>query len=369
MHLLNEFAKHFGPGAVVGSSFGQWMKVLRENRFSIDFRYWPRAMLTTLNSLQNSFWQWREKRFHPDIEEIHVPSPLFVLGVWRSGTTHLHNLLVQDDRFAAPNLFQVINPHTFLSTESRNARIQSMFLAKTRPMDNVKFSLTEDPQEDEFALSPDGHSHMNTCAFPRTGDIYRRLLTFDGASAEDVELWKSKLMWFYKKLAYKYGLPLVLKSPGHTGRIKTLLEMFPNAKFVHIHRHPHRVVQSTMLMKKKAFAFWAFQKPKVTFEQVISDYAELFDAFFAQRHLIPAGNFCEMSYDELVADPVSTIQRVYEELSLPDFAHMRPSLEAYVASIADYKTNKLQPPPAEVQHELAERVPRVFEEWGYADGS
>lgn len=365
MHLLNAFAKHVGPGGLSGSSFGQWLKVLRENHYSIDMRYWPRALLTTLVSIENSFWHWREKRFNAEVERTEVPAPLFVLGIWRSGTTHLHNLLAQDARFSAPNLFQVMNPHSFLTTESLKAAAQGMFVAKTRPMDNVRLSISDDPQEDEFALSPDGHSFMNTCAFPRSGDRYRRLLTFKGATQEDIELWKSKLMWFYKKLTLKYQKPLVLKSPTHTGKVETLLQMFPTAKFVHIHRHPYSVVQSTKLMMEKAFAFWCFQKPNISMERIIGDYEEVINAFFAQRNLIPEENFSELAYEDLIARPMPSIQRVYEELGLPDFTDMRPLLESYLASIADYQRNQLVPPPMEVKRELATRVPNVFDEWGY----
>ena len=44
-------------------------------------------------------------------------TPLFILGHYRSGTTHLHNLLALEPQFSAPNFFQALNPHTFLSTE------------------------------------------------------------------------------------------------------------------------------------------------------------------------------------------------------------------------------------------------------------
>ena len=172
-------------------------------------------------------------------------------------------------------------------------------------------------------------------------------------------------MWFYKKLTYKYQKPLVLKSPTHTGKIETLLRMFPNAKFIHIHRHPHSVVQSTKLMMEKGFAFWCFQKPTITMGQIISDYEEVMNAFFSQRDLIPAENYCEVSYEELVANPVGTIQQVYDELTLPDFAHMKPSLDDYLAKIADYKTNKFLPLSDDLHRKLAERVPRVFDEWNY----
>ena len=44
-------------------------------------------------------------------------APLFILGIWRSGTTHLHNLFAQDDRFAFANNYQVCFPRTFLTME------------------------------------------------------------------------------------------------------------------------------------------------------------------------------------------------------------------------------------------------------------
>jgi|SRR5579863_346360 len=66
-----------------------------------------------------------------------VPSPLFVLGVPRSGTTHLHNLLSHDPRFAFPDTFQTMNPRIFLWTESWYAACQQSFPPATRPMTAV----------------------------------------------------------------------------------------------------------------------------------------------------------------------------------------------------------------------------------------
>ena len=119
---------------------------------------------------------------------------------------------------------------------------------------------------------------------------------------------------------------------------------------------------------KKAFAFWCFQRPDITIERIISEYEEVMNAFFSQRDSIPADNYYEMSYEELVANPVATIQRVYEQLMLPGFAHMKPSLDAYLANISGYKPNELTPLSEDLQRELAERVPRVFDEWNYERG-
>src|SRR5262249_52342371 len=109
----------FGPGAFGGITFGDWLRVLRENHFAVDVPYWGRAAFITLASLSNSVSRRLEEwRYGEAIRAAAVHPPLFVLGIWRSGTTHLHNLLGKDDRLAFPNSYQVFNPHTFLTTEA-----------------------------------------------------------------------------------------------------------------------------------------------------------------------------------------------------------------------------------------------------------
>src|SRR5512132_4642726 len=91
---------HLGPGAFSGITFPVWLQVLRENNFSIDAPYWGRAASITLNSLLNSgVAAVEDVLFRQCIRLAHVKPPLFVLGIWRSGTTYLHTLLCQDRRF------------------------------------------------------------------------------------------------------------------------------------------------------------------------------------------------------------------------------------------------------------------------------
>ena len=70
-----------------------------------------------MQSVQNSVLRLGENwRFGARVRDTVVPPPLFLLGHWRQGTTHLHNLFATDDRFAFPNTYQALYPHTFLST-------------------------------------------------------------------------------------------------------------------------------------------------------------------------------------------------------------------------------------------------------------
>src|SRR5687767_13971231 len=95
------FVSHFGPGLLCGFTFGDWFRLLWNNRFAVDPPYWVRAALITSGSLQNSFFRfWEHGRYESAIQATEPEPPLFILGIWRSGTTHLHNLLARDPRLA-----------------------------------------------------------------------------------------------------------------------------------------------------------------------------------------------------------------------------------------------------------------------------
>ena len=357
-----------GPGAFSGITLGDWLRVLRQNHFSIDWPYWGRAAAITVGSVSNSVLRWWENlRFGGRIRAAKVEPPLFILGIWRSGTTHLHNLLAKDHRFAYPNFFQALHPHTFLHTETVGARLLGMLLPRTRPLDKVRLGMGE-PQEDEFALCClTGRSFIISLAFPRRAAHYDRYLTFRGVAPSEVAEWKAALLWFVQKLSLKHGRPLLLKSPGHTCRIKMLLELFPGAKFVHINRDPYAVFQSTRHMMRKAWPWWCLQRPDESSldDRIVSQYKEVFEVFFEERGLIPPGHLHEVCFEELEEDPIGQLQRLYERLDLPDFASVEPILREYLRSLAGYKKNTFPELSADVHDRLAREWRDCFEKWGY----
>src|SRR5207247_428157 len=129
-------------------------RLLRENRYAVDPVYWHRAAFISLISVLKSFDVRKEqRRFGKAIEATEVPPPLFILGHWRSGTTHLHNLLAEDtEQFAFPSNYQVFNPRVFLSTEDQYVRRFARLCPPKRPMDNMALSFLT-PQEDEIAVA------------------------------------------------------------------------------------------------------------------------------------------------------------------------------------------------------------------------
>jgi hypothetical protein len=361
------FLNTIGPGLLGGISMGDWIRLLAQNRFAVSPRYLPRATIVTAQAIPNSLLRACENfRFRKKWEATAIAPPVFLLGHWRSGTTHLHNLLTVDKRFAFPNTYQCIFPHTFLTTEAFAAPFVEYFIPKTRAMDNVKFSVSS-AQEDEFALCLDCFkSPFMGWLFPNRQDFYQRYLTFEEASHHDIQAWNQSLTKFLQKLIFKYGKPIVLKSPPHTARVAMLLNLFPDAKFVHIHRNPYDVYQSSIkTFMSSVMLTLQRPRPEELEDRTLQQYARMYDAFFEQRKLIPTGNFHEMSFEDLERDPIEEVRKLYEALSLPDFGETETGLRNYVATLAAYRKNEFRQVPVALRERIGVMWRRSFDEWGY----
>jgi hypothetical protein len=359
---------NLGAGGLAGITLSRWLRVLWDNEFAVDWPYWGRAAVITLGSVPNTILgAWENLLYRQRISKTKIDPPLFILGIWRSGTTLLHNLLAQDDRFAYPNTYQVSFPQTFLTTEKISAKLLGFFLPRKRPMDNVAFGFAE-PQEDEFALWPLVDGLTMGWAFPRRAGFYHRYLTLRDASVQEVVEWKTAWTWFLRKVAFKYGKPLVLKSPGHTCRIKPLLELFPEARFVHIRRNPFDVFRSTEHWLRSGTPVWTLQRPdhRDLEERIFRQYKEVYEVFFEERELIPKGHFCEIRFENLEADPLGQMRNIYETLDLPDFQQAEPALRRYLDSLAGYRRNVFPELPPNLKQRIAQEWQRSFEEWGYS---
>jgi hypothetical protein len=352
-----------------GMTVSDWSQLLRDNRGAIDPIYWHRAaFISLLSVLKSADVSKEERRFGKAIEATQVAPPLFILGHWRSGTTHLHYLLWQDTRqFACPNNFQVFNPRNFLSTEDAYVRRYAWLCPSKRPMDNMALSFRT-PQEDEIAValvSLRSPEFSNT--FPRLRRHFDRYLTFQDVPPEELEEWKRAFLWFLKKVTLKERRQLVLKSPAHTARIRLLLELFPEARFVHIHRNPYTLFQSLQHYYHTAAWLNYLQCPEAgrAEERILRRYNTLYDPFFEQRSLIPRGHFHDMSFEALEADPVGQMRELYTQLGLEGFEEFQPKLRAYLESIAGYQKNRVPDLTATQRERVASAWCRSFEEWDY----
>jgi hypothetical protein len=329
------------------NSFALWRKLYRDSG-GIDPRHKMRAWLINLLSPVWAPLRLAEEALYGRaLERMTLdPAPLFLLGHWRSGTTHLHNLFSQDPALGFVTTFQTLAPESFILGRHVLQPLIARTMPKKRPMDNLPLGAGL-PQEEEMAmcnLVP--YSFYVGWYFPeRMPELFSRYVLFEGTPENEVREWKAAYVKLLKKAAYvNPGKRLVLKSPTNTGRIPQLLELFPNAKFVHIRRDPYRVYKSTVHLHQKTCDLVGFQHPPrdVVERNVLDFFKRLTQKYETDKGMIPQGNLVEIAYEDLIAEPMTTMAGVYAGLGLEHWEAARPHFDAYLASQAGYERNKFQ---------------------------
>lgn len=345
-----------------------WLRLLAANHFAVPPSHWYVVPFVSVNSMMNTALRWIQDGLHGERVRNTVIErpPLFVIGHWRTGTTLLHELFIRDERFGFPDMQDCFNPNHALLTNQFFKRYFRWMLPSKRPMDNMHFAW-EGPQEDEFALALLGlPSTYIDFAFPRREPMFSGALDLSGLAPHELARWKRLFLRFLKEVTVRTGKQLVLKSPPHTARIPVLLEMFPDAKFVHVVRDPHVVFPSTVNLWKSMAKSHSMQNatwPTLE-EKVLREFRIIYDRLEEARPLLKPGQFHEMRYEELVKNPVGEMEKAYDSLGLGAFEAARPRLEEYTKRNADYETNKYELTAAQ-RATIEERWGDVIRRYGY----
>ncbi len=103
-------------------------------------------------------------------------------------------------------------------------------------------------------------------------------------------------------------------------------------------------------------------------ELIHSSMERMYRAFFKQREEIPAGDLIDVKYEDLVANPLEQLERIYQELELGDFEQQREHFKAYLGEQRDYQTNRHELPAAAAA-EVDRRWGFFMERYGYPKSS
>jgi hypothetical protein len=350
--------------------FGDWLGLVAENRFRIHPARWAMAGLITLITPFNTVMSRLQHAIHGRrIASTPLAAPpLFIVGHWRSGTTFLHELLVQDERFTYPTTYQCFAPYHFLLTEWFLARYCGFLLPKRRPMDNMLAGWRR-PQEDEFALLTMGvRTPYRRMAFPNRQPVDLEYLNMEGLTAEALQQWTASLVLFVRTITYRDPRRVVLKSPTHTGRVGLLAQVFPGAQFIHITRHPYELFASTRRLWQSLDMVQGCQlnRDEHLDEYVCEAFNRMYDGFEKQRAALDSRQIVDIRYEDLVANPLNVLALVYERLALGDFAPVRDRFAAHVESQKGYQTNQHQLDPA-IRQQICRRWAGYFEHYGYTE--
>jgi len=283
-------------------------------------------------------------------------APLFVLGFWRSGTTLLHELLCCDSHFGFPSTYACMNPFHFLLSENwiRNQPPQE---AK-RPMDDMQYSWIS-PQEDEFALLALGApSPYQALLAPSLLRDARSLLALPERPLEVQRRWSSCFDYFIRLLTVQQGKAMVLKSPPHGFRLSILRSLFPQARYILIERNPYEVFVSNLKLWKTLLDLYSLESFSMELiEQFVLAAFVLHEQTIAQETVeLDGRQLAHVRYERLVAEPITEIKRLYQELQLGDFEEARAAVENHLLRVRGHTRNPF--------HLLPGQKERVDSLWG-----
>lgn len=357
---------------ITGIEVPDWVQLLQKNKFRVDPTYAHRAAWVSAFSLPVTMaGRLEDGMYGRQLATMDLsPTPLFILGHWRSGTTHLHNLLGRAPGHTYPTVLQAVFPTCFLVADQVLPKLLPNALGDTRTYDNVKQGWHE-AAEDEIALAKlTGLSPYISFMFPENLGKYERYVDFMECSAAEKDKWKQGFLYFLKKISLQTnGARIVVKSCTHTARIRMLLEMFPDAKFVHIHRHPYEVYASTLHMRSHTDWENFFQIPDRDWEverkrQTLVLGQRIFERVIEDRHLIPPENFVEIKYEELCGNELSYVHKIYDQFRLPNWDKAEKAIRPYVEGLKGYRRNALKI-SAEEMDDVQHFWRSVFDEYGY----
>ena len=357
----------YAPRIWHGLDAKHWIGLLRSNRYQFD-RWWNFAYISMFCGLNSTLNALQHRLRGPRVQATPMlADPVFILGHWRSGTTLLHNLLSLDERYAAPTTYQCFAPQHFMLSEQIIPRL--VYLPRKRPMDNIKFAWDQ-PQECEFALCAMGlPSVYRNLAFPNHTPRHLDYLNMQGVPKTELERWKAGYRGFVQALNYWHQRPLLLKSPTNTGRIAVLLEMFPNAKFIHITRSPYDFMPSTVYLWEALCYGSSMQSDMSQFDAVeyaMNCYTRMYRGFQTQRPLVPDENFHEIRFEELIQSPLETLKLAYDHLKLGDFSPLNRRIAESMANKKNYRRNKHQM-SARLRRDISEVCHDYMEMFGYLE--
>jgi hypothetical protein len=306
--------------------------------------------------------------YHNKLKHMEMKPPIFIVGHWRSGTTHICNLLSQSPDFGFVTPVATGIPNDLLLI----GRLFKPWLEKSIPPDRLIDRVAvnaNSPQEDEFGLANMVPiSFLHGLYFPKNfSENFFKGVFFDHCSEKDIERWKRASSKYLKKVYLdQKQRQLLIRNPVYTSRIPLLRTMWPGAKFIHIYRNPYRVYPSMRNYYQKLLPALAFQDyTQVDIDKVIfSTYSRMMETLISDLSQMPEDEFVEIKYEELEERPLTELNKVYHRLGLSGYQEAEPFFEKYLDSIRGYTKNQYVQDSAEVEL-IKGHWKRIIDYYGY----
>ena len=302
-------------------------------------------------------------RRHPDALEEPIEKPLIVVGLPRSGTTHLVNLLAADTRFRSLPLWEAMepvpNPQEGTPATAKVAAVRSVdkvLPRRAREWLGVD-RLIADPRYLRCAASwagmrtmvpyvaamhpmnPD-HVHeeidlmgpdFSSYTFEWTGYVPRYRDHYLETDQTPHYAYMKRVLQILQHGDQGPRKPWVLKSPQHLEQLPALIETFPDATLVFTHRDPVAVIQSTVTMLGYG---QRIARNDLDMPGLLAYWTErirrLLEKGVADRSLVPAERSHDSLFHEFVADTEGKLDQIYRMYGMPRTERSRREQAAFL---------------------------------------
>ena len=360
---LLKSVKRLSLSPLMGSRFLNLLKILTEDKFRpiIYLSLIPVVLIVfILEILRLPIYVKNRIGIKRDVQNSDV---IFIIGFWRSGTTHLHNLLCQDSQVLFLNTYRSVFPDVILF-DSCMKWIFSIIMPRKRFSDNMELN-ADLPQEEEFAiLNRNGISFYRSFYLPtKMIQYFKRYILLE--NKKELTKWSSDYNTILGKLIKKDKI-VILKNPCNTGRVNSLLKLYPSAKFIYIYRNPFEVLVSARKMfleTTNRLCLEPVEEDEIGIS-LIEIYGDIIDKYEEDKRLIPKENLIEVKFEELEEDPKRIIEKVYNQFQIPDARKTEVHNSNYIRRAYDYNKMKYS-----VKGEFAQlirtRLDKYFSHYGY----
>ncbi|MEL7038630.1 MAG: sulfotransferase [Cyanobacteria bacterium J06592_8] len=303
-----------------------------EANLSVLGRYLFRMEL--INSLTNRLKLQADFQRYPEILQVPIKRPLFIVGLGRTGSTFLHNLICQDPNSRWLHFWELYFPSPPPEGEIsesdfrlQQAQQQVDLLNWVAPQMATAHSLkVTNPEECNVLF---GHNFVSV--------IYELQ-----AYIPSYVNWKRTQDWLSSYRYYRQQLQLlgwhypdkhwVLKAPFHLFHLDQLLKVFPDACIVWTHRDPLEALPSVCSLTAILRSIYMDSVDlKQIGEDLLDRTVEQVESGMAVRPTAPSEQFYDVYYSDLVQNPVDTVRKIYEHFSYNFTSEHEANMNRWIA--------------------------------------
>lgn len=296
-------------------------------------RWWLRIEM--IASMSKRLRVREHLRRHPEILDVPVERPVFIIGFPRTGSTLLQRLMALDPGNRVPRLWELLNPVPLGPTrrgQDPRMREAERYLRWVRRMSPPALQMhpmaAEAPEECRFLLSTSfvGPQHMY-CDVPSYTDW------FWGLPDDRLEAVCRELRTQIQILTHgDEHLRWVGKDPTHSAFGRGFIRTFPDARVVVLHRDPAESVPSLCSLGAVSRSIFTDHVDLHAIgQEVLRGFVLSMDRMMDMRDMPTAASFHDVRYDELVTDPIGTVRAIYAFAGMPFTRELESRIEQDLA--------------------------------------